>query len=174
MKYFIMKTHQDYIHAPQPKAWFGKIDTRDFVPERFQHVPNKTLFFVHSNPNLVFIDMLSSPFFMVTKPVRKVLELYNPHLPSKQIVLLDRDSGLSEVYYIPLFKRISCLHADTQLNVGKTHIEKVVLNRIAIKDTPVFRIEDISEPYIVARMDVVESILKREPRGIELIETDMR
>ena len=97
-----------------------------------------------------------------------------PHLPFRQTVLLDGESGLSEVYYIPLLKRISCLHEDSKLNVGRTRIENAVLSRTAIKDTPFFRIEDISDAYIVARMDVVESILKRNPRGVELIEVDTR
>ncbi len=48
--------------------------------------------------------------------------------------------------------------------------EKIILKREKIKEKAIFKVGGIKERYIIARMDLVESILKREVKGINLIE----
>lgn len=172
MKYFLLETMKNFTDAPQVRDWYKTIEVRNLTPERFSLLPKRTLFFVTPNPNLVFVDILSTPFFMVTKEFIKVLKLYEPDLPTRQAVLLDPESGLSEVYYIPSLKVLNCLSPASVLNMDKSVIKKAVLDYETVKNLTIFKIGDVKNSYIVVRMDAAESILKRTPRGAALVELE--
>ena len=168
MKYFILEAMPDYTDAPFVQDWYSKIDIRDISPQGFWKLADRTLFKVAPNQNMVFADILMSPFFMVTIEMKRVLEMYDTHIRTKQAVLLDSESGLSEVYYIPLLKVVDCLSPKSQLNIDRSIIKKAVLQLDKIKDVAIFKIGGVKSTYIAARMDVVESLLRRSPRGISL------
>ena len=173
MKYFIVSGMQNYTNAPRPEGFYKRYDIRNITPDRINLLPKRSLLYVAPDPNLVFVDILSSPVFMVTKHIRDVMELYEPELPTKQIILLDRESGLSEIYSIPAFKPICCLSEVSELTRGKNALIRTVLKRKAIEGYPMFKIADINNSYVVMRMDVVESILRRLPKGIEITQTEI-
>ena len=83
--------------------------------------------------------------------VRDVIKMYEPTTQFKEIILLDRKNATSEIYYIPLLEHCDCLAPESELSRGRDTLITPVL-----------------ELYAVARLDLVESLLRRGGRGIGL------
>lgn len=170
MKYFLLETMRGFSTAPQIQDWHKQMDARNITPGRIEFVAQRTLFKVAPHPKPVFVDLLTTPFFMVTEKVKTAIELYDPHIQNREAILLDPESGLSEIYYLLAFKRLNCLSPESELSIDRSVIIKAVLDYEIVKKHPIFKIGDVRNSYIVARMDTVESILRRNPRGIALRE----
>ena len=80
--------------------------------------------------------------------------------------MLDVLGAEAEVYYLPLLKFINCLSEESEI-VGNT-IKRCVIKKDIIKEEKIFRIGDVNKRYIVVRLDLAESILRRKTRGIKL------
>ena len=68
-------------------------------------------------------------------------------------------------YIIPILKRIDCLSYRTTFRRGR-YIDKGILIGKNIPDTALFKIPSVDGMSTVARLDFVESLLKRGMKGI--------
>lgn len=86
----------------------------------------------------------------------------------KEIILLDRKNATSEIYYIPLLEHCDCLAPESELSRGRDTLITAVLDPEKIEDRSIFYLGGFSKLYAVARLDLVESLLRRGGRGIGL------
>ena len=63
MKYFLVKTDPQFDTAPEIIDWFKRIDRRNIRLGKSYEIENRQLFFIKGNPQTVFPDVLSFPFF---------------------------------------------------------------------------------------------------------------
>ncbi|WP_250277183.1 hypothetical protein [[Clostridium] colinum] len=167
MKYFIIEKDKKFYSSPQFKSWHQDIN---FLPEsRHYSLEKRKAFFIKDSEFLFWTDIISSPVFLISEKVKEVVKLYDNKLKMKQIILIEPKIAEMGVYYLPIFEEIYCLAGKDDID-SKEIAEKIILKREKIKDKPIFKIGGFNKRYIVARMDLVESILKREVKGINLIE----
>ena len=100
--------------------------------------------------------------------VRDVIKMYEPTTQFKEIILLDRKNATSEIYYIPLLEHCDCLAPESELSRGRDTLITAVLDPEKIEDRSIFYLGGFSKLYAVARLDLVESLLRRGGRGIGL------
>jgi len=100
--------------------------------------------------------------------MKKIIEKYDRNIVFKTLVLIDSLHDRQENYSLPIFEEIECLSDKAELNLNKTVVKKIVLNKEKIKDKKIFKIKESSKPLIVIRLDVAESLLRRDFRGIKL------
>ena len=76
-------------------------------------------------------------------------------------------------YIIPILKKVDCLSNRTTFRRGR-YIDKGILIGKNIPDTVLFRIPNVDGMCTVARLDFVESLLKRGMKGIclQALETE--
>lgn len=169
MKYFLIKMDQKFDTAPEVKGWFDKIKHSNICVKRSHNIEKRQLLFIESNPNTVFPDILTFPFFLVTAVVRDVVRLYEPNVLFKQIVLLDPRYSKTCTYYLPILNEVDCLSGE--------HRPGKAVNSNCIKvDTQ--KISDQSIVYamlkekrcVVANLSIVESFLRRGVVGVDLEE----
>ena len=160
MRYFLLKTDPKYNTSPVIENWYPTIDVRLICKEKGHKLPKRELLFIQSNPDTVFTDIIDFPFFLGTKMVRDVIKMYEPTTQFKEIILLDRKNATSEIYYIPLLEHCDCLAPESELSRGRDTLITAVLDPEKIEDRSIF--------YFVARLDLVESLLRRGGRGIGL------
>lgn len=173
MRFFILKTDKQFDTAPNILNWYPVVDTR-FIRRGSSHrLPKRELLYIRSNPNTVFTDVIHRPFFLGTSVVRDVIKMYEPVTPFKELVLLDRENALTEVYYLPILEHCDCLAPQSELNMDRSVIKRAVIDMDAVGDKSIFYIDRVSSLYVVARLDLVESLLRRSVRGMGLEPVDI-
>ena len=170
MKYFLIKMDQKFNTAPEIKGWFDKIKHRDICVERSHNIEKRQLLFIESNPNTVFPDVLTFPFFLVSETVRNVIHSYGPNIIFKEIILLDSKHAKTFTYYLPILKCINCLFDSTKLTGDKYSALNAVIDAGSVGDNVIFSLANSSDFNVVMRLDLVESILSRGAKGMELRE----
>lgn len=173
MKYFLIKSDPQFDTAPDIKDWFGRIDRKNIRQGYSHKIDDRQLFFIQPNQNTCFIDILSFPFFMVTEELKDVIKAYEPHTLFKEIVLLDQQNAKSGIYHLPILEYVDCLADSSKLTLDRSVIMKAVINLDKIGDRSIFYVESVGNLHIIARLDIVESFLRRGAKGLLLEEVEI-
>lgn len=174
MDYFIITQDKRYTDAPNIINWFDKIDVKNICPARSYYLPKRLLLEIRNNPEVVFTDIVSFPFFLVSDICKQMIQKYEPRTPFKQIVLMDMKTHKMSLYHLPILKKIDCLSTDSVLNQDKSVIEKMVLQKDRIEGLSIFQIDGVKSNYTVIRLDLLESILRRGAKGIAIEQVEVR
>ena len=143
MKYFITNLDKQFIHAPSVINWFKKINVDLFHKECEQEIPNDIVLKMESDPECEQTDIISHPVFAVSELVKGVLTLYEPNTQWKEMMLY---------------------------NLGK---KQMVINEALIRDKSIFQVQYAGKNHIIMRLDLVESLLRRDVVGIQLTEVEV-
>lgn len=170
MKYFLLKTDPQFHNIPKIRDWFEKVDRRNIRMGESYKIENRQLFFVENDPQIVFPDVLSFPFFMVTEVFRDVILAYEPNTIFKEIVLLEQESAKTCTYFMPILDYIDCLASGSILTKDCSAIIDAVLDVEKTRGKSIFYIASVGNLYTVARLDIVESFLRRGALALGLTE----
>ena len=168
VRYFLLKTDPQYNTAPVIENWYPTIDLRLIHKDSAHNLPNRELLFIRPNPDTVFTDILHSPFFLSTNKIQNVIKMYEPATRFKEIVLLDRTYAKSELYYLPILEHCDCISPKSDLTMDRSSIKRAVLDLNKIGDRSIFYLDGVRTLYTVVRLDVAESILRRNVCGVGL------
>ena len=169
MKYFLISKDKNFTTAPDIINWYKDITFRN--EKNLHKLKNRTVFNIKPEKNIIWTDIISIPNFFVSQKIKDIIEKYDKKIKFKQVILLDKENANAEVYYLPLLDFIECLSNESI--VARNTIKKCILKKDAIKDKVIFRIGDVNKRYIVVRLDLIESILRRDTRGIKLEEIEV-
>lgn len=172
MKYFLLQSDLRYTDMPVVCNWTDKISLKDIAIGKSYHIPMRQVLPIIPNPSVVFIDVLTSPFLLLTRKCMDVISLYEPHIISKEIILYDDKNVKKEVYYLPVLPQITCLAEGSKWNLDKSVLWKGILDLDAVERFSIFQISDLQRQYTVIRLDILESLLKRGARGIHITQME--
>ena len=144
MEYFQLKTQRGN-PVPEIVSWYGKLDTRKLTREHYKELPKYFLLNMKTGMDILYPDILTEPFLLVSKEVMDVLKMYEETMPFLFVVLFDTAKGENASYYLPILKE------------GDRDCRE-----------PVYRIKNRNQWEIRVRMDVAESLLARGAEGMEL------
>ena len=144
MEYFLLEVHEAFT-PPSLKGWFEKLDANGL-----KTYSRHEMFFVSDIPQMVYTDIMLHPCFMVSQEAKRVIELYEPHMRFQRIILYNQEKKKSKAYHIPVLKPNPPLG-----NENQQALVKLMLN---------------NEVYILIRLDLAESLLRRDAIGIGLQE----
>lgn len=166
MKYFIVDVNENYI-APKLVDWYGIIDKKTLSRKKAYEMPKHLLFHIEKHMQMVFTDVLTVPCFMVSEMVRDVINKYVSSVWFLRIILYDNEQKRSMAYYIPYLEKINY---SEEKDTEKKNNHRVCVKKEDIKEKIIVEITAEDRSYVVMRMDLVESILRRETIGIGLRE----
>lgn len=169
MKYFYMKEDKEYVNRPHIINWTSKVSLEEIYRGDYNKVPYRMILEIEPNRQLEFTDVITVPFLLVSRTIKKVIELYEPDTFFKEIILLDKKFGQAEEYFLPLLKRKNVLREKSVF----THTQKIVLETRKIGNTAVFYVEGIQKEAGIWRMDIIESILHRSTYGFKIEEVEV-
>lgn len=173
MKYFLIQRDSVYSSIPNIKNIpTNLISTMDLRDKKYSKFPNVSTLPIYESENLEFIDIISSPFLLVTDTCYRVIKMYQPYISSKKIVLSNQTHN--KMYHLPIIPRICCLTENSKISADGSSIHYCELEYEKIKHHGLFYIGDITENAIVFRLDVLESMLKRGVKGLVIKEIDIR
>lgn len=168
MRYFIVEVNPAYQSAPVIINWYGKFDVRMINPKEHHKLPKRKLLMIQNYKNTVFTDIITFPFLLVSEKVYDVIKIYEPRTPFKQIVLLDSVNQAAQLYYLPILAVCDCLSEKSELNLDKSVIRRAVIEPEETQDKSFFRIGGVKNAYYVMRLDLAESLLRRDVKGLGL------
>lgn len=168
MNYFLLESDPFYTDAPILRNWSGKIDRSLIVPGKSHQIPSRMIFDVYPNAHMTFIDVIDSPFLLLSKACMDAVNIYEPQIVSKQIVLLDAENSAKQTYYLPILPHLECLADGSILTPDGSELKEGVLDLSKVGRAGIFHIAGLARFYTVIRLDVLESMLKREAHGIKI------
>ena len=169
MKYFLVEVNEKYI-APVPVGWYGIIDKKTLSKKSPYQIGKHLLFPVESNMQMVFTDVMTSPCFMVSETVRNVIRKYDSFIYFIRIILLDKEHRQSMAYYIPYLDTVPYTIRKDVDKGGKPYF---AVDKKSVEEKAVAEITDGHNSHVIMRMDLIESILRRQAVGIGLREIQM-
>ena len=146
MEYFLLKT-QSGNPVPQICSWYGKLDERKLTRQHYKELPGCVLLDMKTGMDILYPDMITEPFLLVSKGVMDVIEMYEKDMPFLFAALFDTDKGESVSYYLPIL-------AEGNEEFGEA----------------IYRIKNKNRWEIRLRLDLAESLLARGAEGMELIQ----
>lgn len=173
MEYFLMQQDKRYSHPPFILDVFNNIDKRHICKERFMNISPITVLYVKPDAENQYLDVLDRQMFLVSEEVKKLLEKYEPYLKFKIIALIDKENSKTTQYYLPILDKIDCLSEKSQLNLDRSVVKKIVLKEDNIGDKSIFKLDGVSTTYVIVRLDLAESILRRDFIGIKLTRVEV-
>jgi hypothetical protein len=168
MQFFRLKQDTAYIDAPVISDVIKKIDRRYTIPAAANKIEKITLFQLSGKETPNFLDLLSRQIFLVSQDLRDTIKLYQPNLLFKMVILVHRIQKQQKSYYLPIFEPVNCLSENSIMTPNKSIVKSIVLRKSIIENETIFRVSHNYETIIVVRLDVAESILRRDFCGIKL------
>ena len=110
-------------------------------------------------------DIMDRGIFMLSDEAYEIFKFYEPATVIKKVLLMGENSNKVYEYIIPILKRIDCLSNRSTFIRGR-YIDKGILIGKNIPDIALFKIPNVDGMCTVARLDFVESLLKRGMKGI--------
>ncbi|WP_236896151.1 imm11 family protein [Clostridium beijerinckii] len=166
MNYFLLKQDEEYTNAPVLINVFNKVDFRNINLLNAHKIDDILIFNVKCNENTEFLDILDRNLFLISEKMKKIIEKYDPKMLFKTIPLINLYHKKQENYYMPIFQEIECLSEKAELNLNRTVVKKIILDKEKINGKKIFKIKESEKTLIVVRLDVAESLLRREFRGM--------
>jgi len=171
MKYFLIETDE------KNKIPYGinknrAIDTRLLTGESFSRLPVWNVVGMNFPTEGFFPDLICSPFLLLSDVFLETVMMYQPKTLHRGVKLWDRSSGVNETYFLTVLDELDCMSDKTQFNSVGNRILRLVLDMDKIGENVVFKVKGFASGGIVGRLDFVESILRRNVRGIRLSEIE--
>lgn len=141
MEYFTL-TSQKGNPIPQIKNWFGKIDVRKLNRNEYKELPKFILLDMKTGTDICYPDILTEPFFLVSREAMGVIRMYEEDMPFLFFALFDTEQEESASYYCPILEEDN-------------------------KKAAIYR-EGNRGHEIKIRLDLAESLLLRGASGMEL------
>lgn len=173
MRYYILEQDKGYKELPKLINWFEQVTASKTKKPDINNIRNREIFKIEPNENTTYSDMLFFPFFMVTDKIKDCLQLYEPNLKFKEIILLDRKYKRMQNYFIPSLSELECLTVNSEYTFGHVDLKYIEIEESAVEKKAIFKIKGVEKSYILARLDVVESLLRRGAKGLMVREVDV-
>lgn len=160
MKYFQLFVDVNYI-PPSPIGWYGKLDGKTLEGKRAYEMPKHSLFLVEAHQQMVFTDVITFPCFLISEKVKEILQKYDSSISYMRVIFYDQAKGKSKAYYLPFLEEIE---ADRKENGDST--QRAVSGLKGLRNRAIFKLRENNQTKIIIRLDLLESILRRETLGI--------
>ena len=171
MRYFMLKQDERITDMPYQQDLFEKIDLRHISASKAGLIPARTLIRLRPSKNTVFPDVLCNPVLLVTREMRDVIKVFDQYLVFRQVVCLDPENQMVQLYFMPMLEDIDCLSDKSEyVNESRATLSKAVIMRSPIRDKSLFQIKHNTKRISIIRLDLAESLLTRGCKGFTLVE----
>lgn len=171
MKYYEMILDKDYANGPKIMNWFEKINPDEMCYGFAHKYPKRLLFYVKKNAELVFPDIVLHPFLLVSDETQNVIKTYCDYIPFHHIVLMTKSGKKMRVYQQPFIENLKVMKSEVKEGVDCYYFER---EDFYVQRIPIFQFEYKMEKHYVIRLDLLESILRRNQTGFTIKPVEIR
>lgn len=168
MDYFLLKQDERYNNVPMVLDVMKKIDKRNINLLKADKIQDTIIFYVKADEETSYLDILHRQLYLVSEKLKKLLEKYDSNIIFKAMPLIDLEHENQENYFLPIFEEVEALSDKCEFNLDKSVIKKLILDEKKIQGKKIFKISHDKQTLVVVRLDIAESILRRDFTGIKL------
>lgn len=139
---------------PDLQEIYSKIHVKYLSPEYEHMLQENYVFGMKTTEETLIPEILTSPFLMVKRELFQVIMMYMPDVKVKYISFIDYEREIYETYIVPVLEVI----------------EYEMLPKTDISEKVLFYVSSYNDRYAVARLDLSESILRRNSIGLKVKE----
>ena len=170
MKYFLIEA-DDRIPQPQFLDIHQILSPKMLTAKNSKSLPQVTTLKISHPKGLEFMDIISKPMFLISEPFMELVHTYDSNIQIKHMVLFDGINQRLSLYGLPILEELECLDQSTVFDKGRILKYEIILKSTFLNYS-IFKITGLSKPHIVANLDLMESILRREVLGIKITELE--
>ncbi|MDR2889504.1 MAG: hypothetical protein LBV33_06670, partial [Lachnospiraceae bacterium] len=171
-KYYLLEADEGN-NTPRVINQNDIIRHQDIHPDNAHRIASLNIIEMRLTIETAFPDVLHSPFFLVSSDFMKLINTYDEEIAGIHIKLWEKESYINKTYKLPIFQTVDCLSAHSRLSLDKTTIERLILDGDKLDDQAIFRLSGFTHGYIIARLDMVESMIRRKLKGIRYREVEV-
>lgn len=166
MDYFIMKTDERLFRLPKmqlPK----ELSLMEMTREKMEKITKQSIVYVKADHGLSidYGDYLEKPIPLIADKFQKILQKYQQDMLFHRVMLIEKETGQQKPYYFIMPPEITCVHKEESKYDVMGNVQDFVLDVEKAGNRKIFLAKDYRRQLLV-RLDVAESILRREANGI--------
>ncbi len=168
MDYFLLTQDWRYTDIPQLEPLSRQLPA--LKPEFVQpgDLQQPLGLYIQSHEDSEYVDYLEEALPLLSSRMMKLWQMYEPHMSFHPVVLMNPELSLQMTYHLAFPAAVDILHEDSEWNPNRTLLQHIVLDHSRLPRRKIFKIGESAKPQIVVRLDVAESILRRDMTGITL------
>jgi len=128
---------------------------------------------LNGKENTFYPDLMIKPHFMINNDGAGVLDMYMPDINMVLTPIKDTRDNSQHMYFTVGIPLVNALSEETVYDKSGLYIEKFVLDSEVIYNLPIVEVKHIRSTYIFARLDIVESLLRRGISGFSVEEVEV-
>ncbi|MEC0226301.1 hypothetical protein [Paenibacillus alba] len=167
--YFVLKQDERLTDAPELLDARKQVNSRDIHLTSAHKLADTMFFKVKAEKQSIFPDVMDRQLYLISERLKRLVELYAPDTIFKLTPLIDMAHRRQHNYYLPIFEEVSALSPNSERAGDGRVIRKLVLQGDQLTGKRIFKIKESEKPLIVVRLDVAESILRRDFEGVQLV-----
>ena len=165
MIYFTI--HQDKRILNAPEVAFTKKDMEELkaFPTKEQVFQPKIIYVKSTLTNRIdYPDFIDAPILLVSEKLKSLVSNYQKNIWMRTIVLINEQDHQQQIYYAIYPPKLPYISKQSVFNQGQ-QLEKFILDETKVGYNRIFIAEGM-ERYLIIRLDVAESVLRRNVNGI--------
>ncbi len=175
MEYLRLMQDRRHLHTPYIHTLRDVVrKEEDLYIHDGASIPDQSTVFVYTDQPSEFVSILDEQIYLVSESVKKVFSMYAPLLRYKQFFLFNNRRGEHHIYHAPIFRQLHCIAPESRWNPFGNRVTHCVLDKERIGNEPIFKVAGAGERIVVIRLDVAESLLRREIIDLRLEEMEVR
>lgn len=171
LKYYLFQTDEGN-RVPNIINSNDIINIDDLTLERINKIKTWNVMNMNVPFEEVYPDVIDFPFFAVSKECMELINLYESKIEYRCVKLWDKEKGKDKTYILPILNQVECLAETSQFNLSRSLLKKIVLDASRIGEHAIFRLPEFTRPYVIARLDFVESMIRRGAIGVSYMELE--
>jgi len=163
MEYFMMRQDPRVHNVAEPTgAIVSKL--RHITREEMDAISIPPNMYVKKGSTIEYPDYIESPIMLVSEKLKRIMSKYQKDAIFKAAILMEKDINRQETYYMISAPRIECASDESTYD---THgrIKELVLDQEKVGHARIFFAIGC-EQRVFVRLDVAESILRRDSNGV--------
>lgn len=174
MEYFLIAQDQEYNNAPIINDIFNKMNGRHKENSDYNKLDSNEVLTLKKQSVIEYIDWIDRQILLISEKTKNVIKLYLPYTQFKNVMLHNKEQKNNQLYYIPEIKLVNCLSENSTWNFDESGLTNIILEESNIPNLPIFQIADVRSRYIIGRLDIVESFLRRDVEGIKFSKIEVQ
>lgn len=174
MDYYVLSLDKDYTDVPKTINWFGRIDVEAVYSGAYERLEKAYVLEIKENPDIYVSDIITEPVFAVSKMVKTCLETFEPNIKYTRLYFVQKKEQKVFEYFIPHLTHEKCAVQKRNVIGYGAAMQKVCIDKSKIEpDKFIFYIKDNTTYKVIVRTEFLESILRRDGKGIHIESVDI-
>lgn len=168
MEYFIISQDKRVLNAVEPMGITKQITKEMLKKENLRKLGDLAIQCdIKENRWKQYIDFIENPISLVSDNLKEILKKYEEKIFLRPVVLADIKELRQDLYWLIIPESVDCLSPKSEFNKDGS-IKKLIIDEKKIGYSKIFKVQGVIENLIIIRLDLAESLLRRDFTGIRL------